>query len=93
MLNRIKTYQQFTNEGLADKYAEREFHMPFDDFVPIKELDDEPVMKIKDVNIYKNPKSLSIIDKNVRDIGTEDGDIFIEQSTKLMLIMVHLEKN
>ena len=72
----LKLYKEF--EGVADVYAEKEFHIPYDDFVPVESSNnDKPIMKILKSNIYKNPKDLSKFDTEVRAIGTIEGDLYV----------------
>jgi len=78
MLNRIKTYQQFIYEGVGDIYANKEFHIPYDNFISTtNSKNDKPIIKIKGINVFKNPKDLSNFDSNVRALGTIGGDIYI----------------
>lgn len=79
-------------EGVADKYAERRFHMsdPVADMdvkagAQIQKNEEQPVAYVKnamlphEVPIYKNPKSLSNFDREVRAIGDPQGNIYVAQ--------------
>ncbi len=88
----IKTKMNPANEGVADKYAERHFHMP--DTVASMDVkagagvqrdEDKPVAYVKNamlphnVPIYKNPRSLRNFDMEVRAIGDPMGNIYVAQ--------------
>jgi len=70
-----------TSEGVADKYASRLFGIPdeeeeFNKQYLIQKYG-KPAAKVKNVPIYKNPKSLDGFDKGVRGIVTENGDLYL----------------
>jgi len=75
------------NEGVADKYAEKEFGIP-DEFTKhsiiqkTQENQNKPVAKFKTrrgfvIPIYKNPKSLEGFENNVRAISDLEGNIYV----------------
>ena len=78
-------------EGVGDKYAEKKFFIKdpgkqfdFDYEMYIKNMKPVAYVKsrgivIKDVAIFKNPKSLNMFESGVRAIGTSDGDLFVAQ--------------
>jgi hypothetical protein len=82
-----------SNEGVADKYAERQFHIED----PNAEMDRIAMSGIKDtsmgelmgnfmvhggvqINIYKNPKKLDNFDENVRAISSHKGNLYVAQN-------------
>lgn len=84
----IKSFNIFvSNEGVADKYAEKEFNIPDKTGIVRNTLTsnlykDDSYCKFKDqkgqiITIYKNPPNLSNINPNVRAICDIEGNIFI----------------
>jgi hypothetical protein len=80
-----KKYLQ-TNEGIADKYAEKVFNIPNpnvqQDIQAKGEMQKEiekPFAYVNDVAVYKNPKSLKYIGKNIRAIGTISGNLYVSE--------------
>ena len=78
--------EKFHNEGIADTYAEKQFHIPD----PHSQMDiqakaelqrniEKPVGIVYDVPIFKNPKSLINFDEDVRAIADLDGNIYVAQ--------------
>lgn len=75
------------NEGVADKYAEKEFGIPdefekFNSDEKIKDIKEKPIGIIRDargfnVPVYKNPKNLSRFDSDVRALSDIDGNIYV----------------
>lgn len=79
-------------EGVADKYAEKEFNIPD---VPqkqdvqamgyVQQDSEQPVGVVVDhglneIFIYKNPRSLSNFDSYVRAIADSDGNLYVAQA-------------
>src|ERR1035437_6964102 len=94
IINVIKEELNLLNQGVADKYAEKQFNIPD----PNKEMNAKAISGIPpeensnsmgelmgvmkenvDVNIYLNPKSLQEFDNSVKAISTKDGDLFVAQ--------------
>ncbi|MFA5153703.1 MAG: ankyrin repeat domain-containing protein [Clostridia bacterium] len=83
----IKYYPQLFNEGVADKYAEKEFYIPDENISQEKRFkkeikEERPIAYVDDkyeerIPIYLNPKNLNDYDKNVRAIGDKNGNLFI----------------
>ena len=74
------------DEGVADKYAEREFNIPDQNSVSdVKAMSymqremEKPIAIVNSSNIYKNPKSLANFDKDVRAIIDSDGNLYVMQ--------------
>jgi hypothetical protein len=70
-----------TSEGVADKYASRHFGIvdPEEEFnreYTIQKFG-KPALKIKNVPIYKNPKSLEGFDKGVRGVVDKNGNLYL----------------
>lgn len=70
-----------TSEGVADKYASRHFGIPdpeeeFNRDYAIQKYG-KPALKVKNVPIYKNPKSLDGFDKGVRGVVDKDGNLYL----------------
>lgn len=80
----IITEQQFKKitEGVGDKYLENKFGFEpeFADFEKIysqQQMSDGPIAYIKNVPVYKNPKSLNLFDADVRAIADSDGNLYV----------------
>lgn len=85
--------QKFYQEGVADKYAERQFHIPDPntemDAIAQQGIQNDSSMgefvgtvtnKSGKYNVYKNPKNLQNFDENVRAFSTTDGDLYVAQT-------------
>jgi hypothetical protein len=91
IINVIKEELNFLNQGVADKYAEKQFNIPDPNVqmnakaisgIPPEDNMGELVGVMKeniDVNIYLNPKNLQEFDDSVKAISTKDGDLFVAQ--------------
>lgn len=83
----LKTFEKFKQlEGVADKYAQREFNIPDTTNKYINEYeDDEPFGYVSGIGftgkfstpVYKNPKSLNNFEPNVRVIVDIDGNLYV----------------
>jgi hypothetical protein len=70
-----------TSEGVADKYMTQHFGIAD----PDEEFDKQyfiqkygkPITKVKNVPIYKNPKTLEGFDKGVRGVVMNNGDLYL----------------
>ena len=74
----------FYSEGVGDKYAEKAFGIPNteDSFRKKLKIDkqlniEQPVAYVKRIGIYKNPKSLTNFDSNVRAITDSQGNLYV----------------
>jgi len=75
------------SEGVADRYAEKEFGIPdefsvFNSDEKIKDVNEKPIGIMVDargykVPVYKNPKNLNKFDKEVRAISDINGDLYV----------------
>lgn len=76
-----------SNEGVADKYAEKKFGIPDTDRIAndkftkhLQVQNEKPVAYVDDnseLPIFKNPKSLSNFEANVRAVADSEGNIYV----------------
>lgn len=82
--------RNLNREGVADKFAEKQFHIPNPNTAMdvrakagIQKDIDKPYVYIQDNNenipIFKNPKSLRNFDDNIRAIIDEQGNLYVAQ--------------
>jgi hypothetical protein len=85
-----KVFNAYFEEGVADKYAEKQFNIPDTTATAdvkargeLQKEEDKPAAYVQDgaenVSIYKNPISLSNFDNNVRAISDDNGDLYVAQ--------------
>jgi hypothetical protein len=98
-LNKIITEEiyRFISEGVADKYAEKQFHIPDDiktaninSLSYIQQQEEKPYKIIKSltgrpISIYLNPKSLKNFEFMVRAIADSSGNVYVEQTNSYLL--------
>ena len=79
--------EEGVKEGVADKYAEKEFHMKpeFDDFdqkekdIQVRKAGDEVVYNERGLKLIKNPKSINSLGSDVRGVIDTEGNLYMEQ--------------
>jgi hypothetical protein len=69
-------------EGVGDKYLEKNFGFKpefaeFEKKYNEQQILETPISYIKNVPIYKNPKSLNLFDANVRAIADNEGNLYV----------------
>jgi hypothetical protein len=87
--NQVNQPNQASNlaeEGVADKYAERQFNIPDPNVQQdiqakgeIQKDVEKPYAKVDNTPIYKNPRSLENFGANVRAIADYKGDLYVAQ--------------